>query len=127
MFATRKATTASKLAEMLSKLSPVPCFPAYTGPYKTGTIDVEIPTSDLDSPSPAPEEAADIPTVQFRIYYPAHPDSNGRNIDWLPAPQRNHVSAYIKFLGIGNILSEVVSLVPLLSSKSLCVRCANWS
>ena len=102
-------TAASKLASILSKLSPVPGFPEYTGPYKTGTVDVEIPVSELESPSPAPDTAADILTVQFRIFYPTGQDTKGKRITWLPAPQRHHVSAYTKFIGVGNVLAELVS------------------
>jgi platelet-activating factor acetylhydrolase len=97
------------MASYLSQLSPIPGFPDYTGPYKVGTVDVEIPITELDSPSPAPERASNIHTVQFRIFYPAESDSQGKRITWLPAPQRHHVSAYTKFIGIGNLLAEVVS------------------
>ena len=103
------AATAARMTSYLSKLSPVPAFPEYSGPYKVGTVDVEIPVTELESPSPAPAAAAGLETVQFRIFYPAQPDAKGKRITWLPAPQRNHVSAYTRFLGIGNILSEVVS------------------
>ncbi len=99
----------AKVASYLSRLNPVPAFPEYTGPYKVGTVDIEIPVSELESPSPAPDNATGIHTVQFRIFYPATPDSQGKRISWLPAPQRSHVSAYTKFLGIGPILAEVVS------------------
>jgi platelet-activating factor acetylhydrolase len=99
----------AKLSAYLSRLSPVPGFPDYTGPYKVGTVDVEIPVTELDSPSPAPANAADIHTVQFRIFYPSKPEAKCRKISWLPAPQRAHVTSYTKFLGIGNILAEVVS------------------
>jgi platelet-activating factor acetylhydrolase len=109
MAAVTEITTASKMTTYLSRLSPIPGFPDYTGPHKVGTVDVEIPVSELDSPSPAPANADNIHTVQFRIFYPAQPESKGRRISWLPAPQRNHVSAYTKFLGVGNILAEVVS------------------
>ena len=99
----------AKIAGYLSRLSPVPAFPEYTGPYKVGSMDVEVPVSDLDSPSPAPSNAADICTVQFRVFYPAVHDSDQRPISWLPTPQRNHVSAYTKFIGIGPTLAEVLS------------------
>lgn len=102
----------------LSRLSPIPSFPEYTGPYKVGTVDVEIPVSELDAPSPAPDTAADLHTVQFRIFYPAQPDSKGKRISWLPAPQRLHVSAYTQFLGIGPMVASVLSWV----SSFLCFR-----
>ncbi|KAF3025967.1 hypothetical protein E8E14_014994 [Neopestalotiopsis sp. 37M] len=98
-------------ASYLSKLNPVPGFAAFTGPYKVGTVDVEIPVDDLDSPSPAPE-GCDIETVQFRIFYPTAPESTGKNITWLPAPQRPNLAAYVKFLGAGPLLADAISLLP---------------
>jgi platelet-activating factor acetylhydrolase len=88
----------------------VPAFAEYTGPYKVGTVDVEIPVDELDSPAPAPE-GTNIETVQFRIFYPAHPESKGKKITWLPAPQRHTLSAYVQFLGAGPLLAEAVSYV----------------
>lgn len=102
-------SASAKMASYLAKLSPVPAFPEYTGPYKVGTMDVEIPVSELNSPSPAPENASDIPTVQFRVFYPAVDDSNEKRIPWLPNPQRHHVSAYTRFVGISSALAEVLS------------------
>ncbi|KAK0728364.1 phospholipase A2 [Lasiosphaeria miniovina] len=100
------------MASLLSRLSPVPTFPDYAGPYKVGTVDIEIPVSELDSPSPKPKGAADIHTVQFRIYYPAVPESNGKPIAWLPAPQRLHVAAYAQFLGIKPVVASLLSFLP---------------
>jgi len=105
-------TPPAKMASYLSRLSPIPAFPEYTGPYKVGTMDVEIPVTDLNAPSPAPENAADIPTVQFRIFYPAVAESEEKRIPWLPNPQRHHVSAYTKFIGIGHTLAEFLSFLP---------------
>lgn len=105
-------SAAAKLASYISQLNPIPTFPEYTGPYKVGTVDVEIPITELEAPSPAPDNAADIPTVQFRIFYPAKPESNGKNISWLPAPQRQHVSAYTQFIGIKPMLADLVSFLP---------------
>lgn len=96
----------------LANLSPVPAFPAYTGPYKVGTVDVEIPVSELPSPSVAPDNAADIETVQFRIFYPAVEESQQARISWLPAPQRHHVSAYTRFLGFGSAVANLLSFIP---------------
>ncbi len=109
MAAAAQPGTAAKVAAYLNRLNPIPAFPEYTGPHKVGTVDVEIPVSELQSPSSSPDNAISIHTVQFRVFYPANPDSKGRKISWLPAPQRNHVSAYTKFLGFGPILAEVVS------------------
>lgn len=102
-------SSASRLAAYLAKLSPVPAFPEYTGPYKVGTMDVEIPVGDLSAPSPQPAHAAAIETVQYRVFYPAVPASTEKPISWLPAPQRNHVSAYTQFVGINQMLAGVLS------------------
>jgi hypothetical protein len=96
------------MASYFSRLSPVPGFSPYTGPYKVGTVDVELPISELESPSPAPTE--DIPTVQYRIFYPCVPDAKcKKSVHWLPAPQRGYVSAYTRFLGAGSLLADVIS------------------
>lgn len=99
------------MADYLSRFSPIPAFPEYTGPYKVGTVDVEVPVSDLTAPSPAPENAADIHTVQFRIFYPAVAESNENRIPWLPNPQRSHISAYTQFIGIRHAFAELLSCV----------------
>lgn len=104
-----KAAYTEKMAYYLNKVNPIPALPEYTGPYKVGTVDVEIPVADLKAPSAAPPNATDIHTVLFRIYYPARPESRGKRITWLPAPQRSHVSAYTKFLGFGPVSSEIIS------------------
>ncbi|KAK0626393.1 phospholipase A2 [Immersiella caudata] len=95
-----------------SRLNPIPAFPTYTGPHKVGTVDVEIPVSELESPSPAPEGTSGIHTVQFRIFYPAVPESSGKPIPWLPSPQRLHVAAYAQFLGAGSVLASALSFLP---------------
>ncbi|KAI1135208.1 PAF acetylhydrolase [Hypoxylon sp. FL0543] len=105
-------SSTDKLSALLSRLNPVPGFADYTGPYKVGTVDVEIPVSELESPAPAPPNAADIETIQFRIFYPAHPDAQGKRITWLPAPQRDHLSAYVRFLGFGQLLANAISFFP---------------
>ncbi|KAF4977271.1 hypothetical protein FZEAL_6159 [Fusarium zealandicum] len=102
----------SKMASYFSRLSPVPAFPEYTGPYKVGTVDVEIPVSELNAPSVAPEGAENIHTIQYRMYYPAVSESNEKRIGWLPTPQRQHLVAYTKFLGLGSMLAEFFSFLP---------------
>ncbi|CAG8960267.1 hypothetical protein HYFRA_00012787 [Hymenoscyphus fraxineus] len=98
------------MTSFLSRLSPVPGFPAYTGPYKVGTIDVELPVSELESPSPCPDET--IGTIQYRIFYPCEPESKGKTVNWVPAPQRQTLAAYGRFLGAGNKLAEFISFFP---------------
>lgn len=106
-----------KMASYLSRLNPVPAFPEYTGPYKVGTMDVEIPVTELNSPSPTPENATDIPTVQFRVFYPAVDESSQKAIPWLPTPQRHHVSGYTEFIGISKTIAGFLSYVSRLSSQ----------
>ncbi|KAF2494201.1 hypothetical protein BU16DRAFT_464364 [Lophium mytilinum] len=89
----------------LSRLNPTPAFPSYTGPYKVGSVDVEIPATDLASPSPAPPSAS--ATVAFRIFYPCEAGSNERPVRWIPNPQRGYVSAYARFLGANSALSHI--------------------
>ncbi|KAI9740968.1 MAG: hypothetical protein M1818_004574 [Claussenomyces sp. TS43310] len=110
------------MASYLKALSPIPSFPEYTGPHRVGTIDVEIPVSELDSPSPSPDES--IRTVQFRIFYPCESDAKpNATTSWLPSPQRDHVAAYTRFLGARSMLAEVISFFPrLLHYISIPVR-----
>ncbi|KAI0977069.1 phospholipase A2 [Xylaria arbuscula] len=112
MAQTTEGESSDRWSSLLSKLSPVPRFPEFTGPYKVGTVDVEIPICELESPAPAPENAAEIETIQFRVFYPCDPGATGKRITWLPAPQRDYLSAYIKFLGVGTLLAEAASFIP---------------
>jgi platelet-activating factor acetylhydrolase len=96
------------MASILQSLNPVPGFSEFTGPYKVGTTDVEIPVKELDGPSPPPDES--IETVLFRVFYPCVDEAaSSKHINWLPSPQRAHVSAYTRFLGAGSTLAEVLS------------------
>lgn len=97
------------MTSYLSKLNPVPAFPDYTGPHRVGSIDVELPISELESPSPAPVD--DIPTVQYRVFYPCDPQFKGKHVSWIPSPQREYLSAYTRFLGAGSHLAEFLSYV----------------
>jgi platelet-activating factor acetylhydrolase len=97
------------MSAYLKSLSLTPSFPPYTGPYKVGSIDVEIPVSALSSPSPAPVGAENIHTILFRIWYPCVDDAAETPITWLPKPQREHVAAYSRFLGAGNRLANFIS------------------
>jgi platelet-activating factor acetylhydrolase len=99
------------MAPFASSLNPVPVFPQYTGPYKVGTIDVELPVSGLESPSPAPDGTSEIHTVLFRIFYPAVPEPRAKRVSWLPAPQRLHIAAYTQFVGAGTTLASLLSYV----------------
>ena len=96
-------------------LNPIPSFPPYTGPYPVGTLDVEIPVSDLPAPCPRPEATEHIQTVQFRVFYPADADAtgpkgkSGKKATWLPLPQREHIAGYTKFAGAGSLLAGAIS------------------
>ncbi|KAH9863647.1 hypothetical protein J1614_009579 [Plenodomus biglobosus] len=95
----------------LNRINPTPTFPAHTGPYKVGSIDVEIPTSALESPT---DEAppADLPTVAFRMFYPCKQDSDQKAVKWIPSPQRETIASYAKFLGANSVFAGVFSLIP---------------
>ncbi|KAJ4988117.1 platelet-activating factor acetylhydrolase [Stagonosporopsis vannaccii] len=95
----------------LKNINPTPAFPAYTGPHKVGSIDVEIPISELENPSDdAPP--ADLPTVAFRVFYPCRQDSEQKAVRWIPSPQREYIAAYARFLGANSAFAGVFSLFP---------------
>ncbi|KAM0314860.1 hypothetical protein ACHAO8_004337 [Botrytis cinerea] len=102
------------MTSYFSRLSPIPGFPEYTGPHKVGTIDVEIPISELDSPAQIPSNAGNIPTIQYRIFYPCETETKhkAKSVNWIPTPQRDYISAYSRFLGAGSTLAEVISYFP---------------
>jgi platelet-activating factor acetylhydrolase len=92
----------------LNRINPTPAFPAHTGPYKVGSVDIEIPTSELEDPS-ASHPPGDRPTVAFRVFYPAKPESNERGVRWIPSPQREYISAYARFLGANSAFAGIFS------------------
>ncbi|KAF2839396.1 hypothetical protein M501DRAFT_1016478 [Patellaria atrata CBS 101060] len=95
----------------LSKLNPTPSFPPYTGPYDVGSVDVEIPATQITSPSLTPENAP--ATVAFRIFYPCRkPTSPTRPVRWIPNPQRGFVSAFARFLGANSLFANAISHFP---------------
>ena len=92
----------------LKNINPTPAFPAYTGPHKVGSIDVEVPVSELENPSDdAPP--ADIPTVAFRVFYPCRQDSEQKAVRWIPSPQREYIAAYGRFLGANSAVAAAIS------------------
>ncbi|KAL9596365.1 MAG: hypothetical protein Q9219_005843 [cf. Caloplaca sp. 3 TL-2023] len=101
------------MVSFLSYLNPTPGFPAYTGPYRVGTTDVEIPAAELPPPSPAPD--SNISTVSFRIFYPREPAAtHSKPVYWLPNPQHEYLSAYVRFLGASQRLSAILRNLPFL-------------
>lgn len=100
------------MASFFSGWNPVKFFPEYPGPYAVGTVDVEIPTSDLPSPADAPEDAQ--PTIAFRMFYPCvKPGKNeaDRAVRWIPQPQRATLQSFAKFLGLGPKAATLASWV----------------
>ncbi|KAL8994926.1 MAG: hypothetical protein Q9169_005227 [Polycauliona sp. 2 TL-2023] len=97
----------------LSRLNPTPSFPSYSGPYQVGSTDVEIPASELPSPSPTPDPA--LSTVSFRIFYPCEaPPKPPHPVYWLPDPQQGYLGAYVRFLGASHRLSAFLRNLPFL-------------
>jgi platelet-activating factor acetylhydrolase len=92
----------------LNRINPTPAFPTHTGPYKVGSVDVEIPTSELENPSTS-SPPGERPTVAFRVFYPAKQESNERGVRWIPSPQREYISAYAKFLGANSAFASLSS------------------
>lgn len=95
----------------LNRINPTPAFPVHTGPYKVGSVDIEIPTNQLDSPSNV-APPTDLPTVAFRVFYPCTQDSNEKAAKWIPSPQRDYVASYAKFLGANSAFAGVFALLP---------------
>ncbi|SPO06839.1 related to acetylhydrolase [Cephalotrichum gorgonifer] len=92
---------------------PVPSFPAYTGPHRVGTLDVEIPVSELPQPCARPEGSEHIATVQFRVFYPTEEAARGDSrVSWLPQPQRKFISGYSRFAGAKPFLASMFSYLP---------------
>ncbi|KAL6713809.1 hypothetical protein ACLMJK_008301 [Lecanora helva] len=100
------------MTSFFSHLSPIPSFPAYTGPYKVGTQDFEIPVAELPSPTSAPDPS--ISTVSFRIFYPCEPEKHKKPVYWLPAPQSQYFRAYARFLNASHKLATFLSYLPIL-------------
>lgn len=101
----------SSFLPSLAGLSPINTFPGYHGPYSVGTVDVEIPVSELPAASESPKDAVE--TIAFRTFYPCkNPEKPGRPVRWIPQPQKETVSAFAKFLGAGNKLASLISWMP---------------
>ena len=79
-----------------SRLSPIPSFPPYSGPYSVGTQDVEIPVSELSSPVSAPDPQ--VSTISFRLFYPCESEKRAKSVYWLPEPQGEYLRAYYRFM-----------------------------
>lgn len=94
-----------------------PQFPRLSGPHQVGSIDVEIPVTELDSQACSSsadvfaEPEDEIKTIQYRIYYPCQPsvDTPYHADYWTPSPQRQYVASLAMFLGIGRWASDILS------------------
>ncbi|KAK6344929.1 hypothetical protein TWF718_006879 [Orbilia javanica] len=105
------------MASLLSRLSPVPYFPSYKGPYEVGTIDLELPVSQFvdEGLSPPCPSHSDIPTIQFRVFYPAALKDTATGVqgaNWVPSPRKEYVAAYCRFAGANEFLANVLSYIP---------------
>lgn len=95
------------MASFFSKLNPTPAFPRHSGPYKVGTVDVEIDSAELQDSSSAFCPAS---TIAFRCFYPCEsPSKPNAPVYWVQTPQRSTLSAYARFLGAGNAFSDYFS------------------
>ncbi|KAF3907556.1 hypothetical protein AA313_de0202939 [Arthrobotrys entomopaga] len=108
------------MTSLLSRFSPIPYFPPYKGPYEVGTLDIELPVSpfvDAGLSPPCPSHS-DIPTVQFRLFYPAalkgqaKSEGSQSGANWIPSPRKEYVAAYCRFAGAGDFLANVLSYIP---------------
>lgn len=100
------------MASFFSHFNPTPSFPAYTGPYPVGTLDVEVPIAQLPSPSSSAPPDPTISTVSFRIFYPCErPAKTPKPVYWLSEPQREHFKAYARFLGASQRLAGFIKWV----------------
>lgn len=94
-----------------NSLSPVPAFPKYTGPYTVGTVDLEIPLSELDPATLSPDPH--VTTLSARIFYPCQdPAKAPAKTYWYPQPQQDYFAAYLQFLGTSSRLSHLISYFP---------------
>ncbi|KAK8020438.1 hypothetical protein PG990_005576 [Apiospora arundinis] len=90
-------------------------LPQYSGPHSVGAIDVEAsaPSPRLVDPArfkATNENAFELRTVLFTLYYPA---SKGEKIlqhhhDWIPKPVSVTAAGYAKFAHIGNFLTNAL-------------------
>lgn len=91
----------------LSKLSPIPAFPAYTGPHQVGTVDVEIPSADL-RPVALKSPPGACPTTAFRLFYPCdEAENHARPVRWIPQPQKTVIASMARFLGSSSWMAEI--------------------
>ncbi|KAI1328563.1 PAF acetylhydrolase [Xylariaceae sp. FL0255] len=89
-------------------------LPAYSGPYQVGTIDIEYPVSPtrvLDTArfKGSKEDAFELQTVLFTLYYPAQPGKSHKSKHyWIPKPISVTAKGYAKFAHISNFIIDAI-------------------
>ena len=84
-------------------------LPSYTGKYQVGTVDLEVPISELSSPS-LPPKGCTVSTIKARIFYPCrYPEKRSKPVYWVPEPQWEYLEAFAAFLGASNRLSKAIA------------------
>lgn len=102
------ARHASHMPSLLSRFAGR--FPAHTGPYSVGTVDIELPISSLPQPFATPCPDAEVTTILFRLFYPCvEPDTSAKTpaATWIPSPQDGHIREFGKFLGLSESLANL--------------------
>ncbi|KAI8960890.1 alpha/beta-hydrolase [Daldinia sp. FL1419] len=100
----------------LFSLPPFPKpLPEYSGPYAVGAVDVEIPLASPRIIDPArfketKENAFELDTVLFTLYYPAvhYATSHKPKHHWIPKPISVTAEGYAKFAHINNFIMKKV-------------------
>ena len=96
---------------MLPSLNPIPSLPDYTGPYKVGSTEIEIPVSEIPSESPVPDSK--ITSIKFRVFYPTTSNATSKkSVPWLPEPHKESMAGFISFTGASPRLQRLLSLFP---------------
>ncbi|KAK7952244.1 uncharacterized protein PG986_007972 [Apiospora aurea] len=90
-------------------------LPQYSGPHAVGAIDIEASAASPRLVDPARfkatnENAFELRTVLFTLYYPA---SKGEHVlkhhhDWIPKPISVTAAGYAKFAHIGNFFTNAL-------------------
>ncbi|KAK3669585.1 hypothetical protein LTR78_010523 [Recurvomyces mirabilis] len=87
-------------------------LPAYTGPYKVGTIDIEAPVEKRNISEArfanGGKPAFELETVLFSLYYPANKDARSHrpHHHWISRPVGLHAEGYARFAHINNFFTN---------------------
>ena len=100
---------------MLSSLNPIPSFPAYAGPYRVGSSELEVPVAEVPSETPVPDPK--ITSIKFRVFYPTTSDATSRkSVSWLPEPHKESLAGLLAFAGTSPRLQKLLTFFPNLLS-----------